>query len=77
MENRSMGRRRFSIEFKNEAVQLMILDGLSATEVSTKLGVNTNQLYRWKSSIWTISRLYLDDQQGEATSKRQSSPKEM
>ena len=65
-----MGRRRFSIEFKNEAVQLMILNGLSATEVSTKLGVNTNQLYRWK-------RLYLDDQQGEATSKRQSSPKEM
>ncbi len=72
MENRSMGRRRFSIEFKNEAVQLMILDGLSATEVSTKLGVNTNQLYRWKR-LW----LYLDDQQGEATSKRQSSPKEM
>ena len=57
-----MGRRRFSIEFKNEAVQLMILDGLSATEVSTKLGVNTNQLYRWK-------RLYLDDQQGEAISR--------
>ncbi len=48
----------------------MILDGLSATEASTKLGVNTNQLYRWK-------RLYLDDQQGEVTSKRQSSPKEM
>ena len=41
-----MGKRRYSIEFKKEAVKLMILDGLSATEVSTKLGVNTNQLYR-------------------------------
>ena len=50
----------------------MILDGLSASEVSTKLGVNTNQLYRWK-------RLYLDEEQGESTSrsKQQSSPKEM
>lgn len=65
-----MGKRRYSIEFKKEAVKLMILDGLSASEVSTKLGVNTNQLYRWK-------RLYLDDQQGDDTSKQSSSPKEM
>ena len=65
-----MGKRRYSTEFKKEAVQLMILDGLSAPEVSTKLGVNTNQLYRWK-------RLYLDDQQGEAASKHPSSAKEM
>ena len=65
-----MGRRCYSIEFKKEAVQLMILDGLSATEVSTKLGVNTNQLYWWK-------RLYLDDQQGDAASKQPNSPKEM
>jgi len=49
----------------------MILDGLSATEVSTKLGVNPNQLYRWK-------RLYLDDQQGKVSSEQLSrSAKEM
>jgi len=66
-----MGKRRYSIEFKKEAVQLMILDGLSGREVSTKLGVNTNLLYRWK-------RLCLGDPQGDAASKQQSSsPKEM
>ncbi len=65
-----MGKRRYNIEFKKEAVQLMILDGLSASEVSTKLGVNTNQLYRWK-------KLYLEDQQGDEASKQPSSPKEM
>jgi len=65
-----MGKRRYNIEFKKEAVQLMILDGLSASEVSTKLGINGNLLYRWKS-------LYLGDPQGEALSKQQSSPKEM
>ena len=43
---------------------------LSASEVSTKLSVNTNQLYRWK-------KLYLDDQQGDEASKQPSSPKEM
>jgi len=50
----------------------MILDGLSATEVSAKLGVNTNQLYRWK-------RLYLEDPQGDAATaaKHPNSPREM
>ena len=65
-----MGKRRYNIEFKKEAVQLMILDGLSASEVSTKLGVGANLLYRWKG-------LYLGDPQGDALSKQQSSPKEM
>ena len=42
-------RRHFSDEFKEEAVQ-MLLDGHSASSISTNLGIdNTNLLYRWKA----------------------------
>ena len=44
-------RRQFDKEFKREAVQMM-LDGHTASSVSTNLGINnTNLLYRWKSEI--------------------------
>ena len=41
-------RRSFTIEFKQEAVQ-MLLDGHAASSVAERLGVATNLLYRWKS----------------------------
>jgi transposase len=42
-------RRRFSQEFKQQAVQ-MLLDGYSASSVSENLGIgNTNLVYRWKA----------------------------
>ncbi len=44
-----MKRKSYSIEFKKEAARLLIIDGLSAPEVSEKLGVKTGLLYRWKS----------------------------
>lgn len=41
-------RRRYSREFKEEAVQ-MLLDGHTAPSVKDRLGLpNTNMLYRWK-----------------------------
>jgi len=41
-------RRRFTDEFKREAVQ-MLLDGHSAASVAERLGIShTNVLYRWK-----------------------------
>ncbi len=41
-------RRRYTEEFKNEAVQ-MLLDGHSAPSVMDRLGLpNVNMLYRWK-----------------------------
>jgi transposase len=44
-------RRQFDREFKEQAVQMM-LDGHSASSVSSNLGIeNTNLLYRWKSEI--------------------------
>jgi transposase len=46
--NGRASRRRFTEEFKQEAVQ-MLLDGHSAISVSERLGLsNTNVLYRWK-----------------------------
>jgi transposase len=43
-----MKRRKYTTEFKREAARMMIMDGQTAGEVSAQLGVNTNQLYRWK-----------------------------
>jgi transposase-like protein len=37
-----MQRKRYTDEFKKEAARLMIIEGLSAGEVSEQLGVNTN-----------------------------------
>ena len=42
------GRRSYTDEFKEEAVQ-MLLDGQTASTVKDRLGLpNTNTLYRWK-----------------------------
>lgn len=43
-----MRKKRYSTEFKREAARLMIIDGVSAPEVSERLGVNISLLYRWK-----------------------------
>ena len=44
-------RRRFTDEFKADAVQ-MLLDGLSASSVCERLGLsNPNLLYRWKQDV--------------------------
>jgi len=71
MENPKMKRRRYTQEFKKEAARLMIIDGLSAPEVSERLGVNANVLYRWKSE-------HLSELEGSSEgSQQQMSPKEM
>ncbi|NOY42447.1 MAG: transposase, partial [Planctomycetes bacterium] len=42
-------RRTFTLDFKQQAVQMMA-DGYSASSVSDNLGIgNTNLLYRWKT----------------------------
>lgn len=47
-ESTKQGRRRYTEEFKEEAVQ-MLLDGHSATSVAARLGLSgANLLYRWK-----------------------------
>ncbi len=43
-----MRRRRYTGEFKKEAARMIIIEGLPVKEVAEQLGVNQNQLYRWK-----------------------------
>jgi len=65
-----MPRNRYSAEFKKEAARLMIVEGLSGSEVSEKLGVNSNMLYRWKSQ-------HLEELEGDKRAADNASPKEM
>lgn len=49
--SRKRTRRRFTQEFKDEAVR-MLLDGHSASSVCERLGLSsTNSLYRWKKEF--------------------------
>lgn len=43
-----MSRKSYSKEFKSSAVRLMVMEGLSASVVSQKLGVSESLLYKWK-----------------------------
>lgn len=65
-----MKRKRYSVEFKKEAARLLIMEGLSAPEVSEKLGVSANMLYRWKS-------VYLEELGGDTEAANGASPAEM
>jgi transposase len=42
-------RRKYSEEFKREAVRLMESSGKPIAEVARDLGINDNNLYRWRS----------------------------
>jgi len=46
-----MSQKKYSMEFKEEAVRLMMIDGLTAPEVSEKLDVKPGCLYSWKSKL--------------------------
>ena len=43
--------RRFSREFKQEAVQLIEESGKSVAEIAEDLGVSENSLYRWRQEF--------------------------
>ena len=43
-----MSRKSYSKEFKESAVRLLVMEGMSAAEVSQQLGVRSGLLYRWK-----------------------------
>ena len=54
-----MTRRRYTTEFKKEAVRLIIIEGESVKEVSEQLGINRGMLYNWKSQ-------YLEELEGQS-----------
>jgi transposase len=41
-------RRKYTEEFKREAVQLMETSGKAIAELARDLGINDNNLYRWR-----------------------------
>jgi len=52
-------RRSFLLEFKKDAVQMM-LDGHSASSITKNLGIdNTNLLYHWKADFFVDSVLQI------------------
>lgn len=61
--------RRYSPEFKREAVRLMVIEGRPTAELAEELGIQRNLLYRWKSEH--LEELEADAKPG------QRSPKEM
>jgi len=44
-------RKRFSKEFKEEAIRLLETTDKSAAELARELGVRRNQLYKWKEQV--------------------------
>jgi len=50
-------RRRFSREFKVEAVRLLELGKKPGTELAMELGVRRNQLYKWQRELSTKAEL--------------------
>ena len=46
-----MGRKKFSAEFKREAVAQTQVPGVSLRQVAAELGINENNLWRWKKQL--------------------------
>lgn len=63
--------RRYSVEFKKEAVRLMLIEGRSAAELADELGVARNLLYRWKSEH--IGELEAEAKPGQRSAKEMAS----
>jgi transposase len=64
-------RRTFTLEFKQQAVQ-MLLDGHSASSVADNLGLgNTNLLYRWKTELIAQGGPVTETLDGEVKSLRE------
>lgn len=60
-----MRRQRYTAEFKQEAVKLILIDGTPVKEVSHQLGVPEGVLYSWKQR-------HLDQLEAEAPAGAQS-----
>ena len=60
----SSSRRTYTFEFKQEAVQLVTVQGLSLAEAGRRLGIHANLLRTWKHSF---------EKNGEPVSPRQPS----
>ena len=57
-----MSNQRYSPEFRDEAVRQIIEAGHSVTEVSARLGVSANSLYKWVKAVQPDTGSLKDDQ---------------
>ena len=64
-----MKKQRYTNEFKNEAVKMIIIDGVTVKEVSQQLEVPEGALYSWRQK-------YLDEMEAQSPEGAQS-PKAM
>lgn len=64
-----MKKQRYTNEFKNEAVKMIIIDGVTVKEVSQQLEVPEGVLYSWRQK-------YLDEMEAQSPEGAQS-PKAM
>jgi len=44
-------RKRFTTEFKREAVKMMATSGKAPADIARELGIHRNQLYKWKEQL--------------------------
>jgi transposase InsO family protein len=51
LKEESMGSKRYSREFKEEAVRQVTERGYSVVEVATRIGVSTHSLYKWVRAV--------------------------
>ena len=54
-------RRKYTQEFKEEAVKLIINQGYSFAEAGRNLGVNPNLLSRWKKDIFDYIEIFYNN----------------
>ena len=57
-----MSNQRYSPEFKDEAVRQIIDRGHSVSEVSQRLGVSSNSLYKWVKAVSPDTSSLKDEQ---------------
>jgi len=55
---RRRGYKRYSAEFKREAVNQVVIHGYPVNEVSQRLGISTKSLYVWTMAIQRSNNSY-------------------
>ena len=63
---KSQKKRQYTIEFKLDAVRLVLNEGYSVAKAAERLGISPNNLYKWKEQ-YEEGRLVLGMKQAQPT----------
>lgn len=63
-------RRKFTAEYKREAVAMLEVPGVTVSQIATDLGIGANVLGRWRREVrqWRSSLTFILDQIGPGRS---------